>query len=115
MAALLAMIGSTLATDQFRGFMLWREEQRAIGELMARSPGTDADQGAGYSDFVLRYDDTFRTWFAPFTQDLTSRGARLQELLSELVGRLDERGDLVQRDTQGRTTGPGWMARAEAA
>ena len=120
-AATLEAIGKTLATDKDPGFMLWREEQRAIGELMQRGPGTDIDRGAGYSDFVARYDDTFGAWFASFTEDLMSPGAanhprlaRLQTLLAKLVGQLDERRDLVQRDPDGRITAPGWMVRAAA-
>jgi hypothetical protein len=35
-------------------------------------------------------------------------------LLAQLVGQLDERRDLVQRDPDGRITAPGWMVRAAA-
>jgi hypothetical protein len=56
-------VARTFATDKYgTEFMLWREEQRAIGEHMAKG-----DVGAlkciGFAAFDSRYDDDFERWF----------------------------------------------------
>jgi hypothetical protein len=116
-AGLLADIGRAFATDRWEGFMLWREEQRAIGELMLQQPAALGDQCAGYSAFVDDYESKFKTWFTTFTEELERSGAsknarlaRLQELLARLVIQLDEGREYVQMDQDGRVVKPTWVA-----
>ena len=92
-------IGRTFATDKYDSgrFMMWREEQRAIAELM-RADGSELG-GIGYATFVARYPRLFSPWFASFVQDLQPAAARasqrfegLQYLLARLVRQLDVNG-----------------------
>ncbi len=78
--AKLGWVGATFAKDSLdrkhRGqaassrLMLWREEQRAIGEQM-RKPGSTL-ACVGYSTFVKNYDDCYSQWFATFEAELTA-------------------------------------------
>jgi hypothetical protein len=117
-AGLLADIGRTFASDKWPTFMLWREEQRAIGELMSRSTTGNIDRCAGYSDFVNDYESCFQKWFATFAEDFESQGverserlARLQELLANLVIQLDDGREYVHREG-GQIVKPIWIVRS---
>lgn len=97
-AGLLDRIGTTFAGDGYdvggRTLMVWREEQRAVAELMQR----DAVRGRaviGVASFVERYDRDFAVWFKGWDDGLRTSGiessarlARLQELSAELMDRL---------------------------
>jgi hypothetical protein len=79
--------------------MLWREEQRGIGELM-RKPGS-SPACVGYSTFVKNYDNHYSEWFKRFEAELESmflptepkpdsqRLTLLQGVLAELLVNLD--------------------------
>lgn len=92
-AATLRDIGRTFASDRYDSakLMVWREEQRAIAELMR---GTDGHAGyIGFATFFDRYEQTFATWFEFISRDLptaaTSERLRLvQRQLGELVAQL---------------------------
>ncbi|MGK5170481.1 hypothetical protein [Geodermatophilus sp. CPCC 205761] len=103
--AVAAEIGQTFTTDSLgHQFMVWREEQRAIGELMRRGVGeASLDPLLGFASFVRRYDEDFEVWFASMSADLDApqaagnqRLAALQTLLAELVREL--RRDLDAAD-----------------
>jgi hypothetical protein len=88
---LLDEVGSSFAGDS-KGteLMMWREEQRAIGELMhvAVSPGALV-RVIGFSSFVEHYDDDFAVWFEQFARDLhdpaTWQHPRLADVRDSLV------------------------------
>jgi hypothetical protein len=66
--------------------MIWREEQRAIGQLM-RSEG-ETPGCIGFDTFVDLYETHYQKWFETFADDLKShaptgstRLTKLQKLL----------------------------------
>lgn len=116
-------IGWILAADEFdrsdaddfrtSRLMLWREEQRAIGELM-RQDG-DEPQCIGFNSFVKHYETHFSKWFATFGSQLeatsapnSDRLAELHRITARLVRELDVERVLVQVDESGRITRPLW-------
>ena len=124
--AVLGKIGSTFASDKYdrddrpwyrARFMIWREEQRAIGEI-ARQSSSDADRDAliGFASFTENWDGRIHPWFARFVEDLESgfavestRLRLLQSHLSELVRLLDIEGRFKDPKIV-----PEWIKRAEA-
>jgi hypothetical protein len=94
----LAEIGSTFADDEHdradeddflsSRFMIWREEQRAMGEL-----AREREQGrvVGFATFAARATGPDAKWFENLIEDLTAGGApesdRL-ELIESLLARL---------------------------
>jgi hypothetical protein len=107
-ATLLVKIGKTFADDEFdradpddfrtSRFMIWREEQRAMGET-ALGDGEGANRLLGYAAFIERLDGGASRWFARFASDLEAGGAeqsqrfaRLRILLAELVEAIDVEG-----------------------
>ncbi|CAO5184760.1 Secreted protein [Frankia sp. AiPs1] len=94
-------------------FMLWQEEQRAIGELM-RGPDRASTVCVGFAYFHEHYDETFARWLDPFAEALrapdaagSERLARLQTLLALLVTQLDEDGGYCLA-VDGTTVAPQW-------
>ncbi|MGY1823286.1 hypothetical protein [Geodermatophilus sp. SYSU D00079] len=89
-AEALRSVGKTFASDEFgSAFMVWREEQRAIGELIREGGnGLTSRPLKGFATFVGQYDDVFSRWFASLTADLLSTdlesNARLGRLTHEL-------------------------------
>lgn len=90
-------IAEVLASDSYPDFMVWRDEQRAIGELM-----TDRATCApiGFAEFVTRVEADLAKWFAPMLMDITAvrageslRLRRLREELSVLRERLQNLRD----------------------
>ena len=74
-AELVGRVGRTFADDRYGpDFMLWREEQRAIGERMI---GRDREPAncVGYATFVECYSDDYARWFQRFEQTF-DRGPR---------------------------------------
>ena len=116
-------IGWILAADEFdrtdeddfttSRLALWREEQRAIGELM-RLPG-DEPRCMSFNSFVDTYDERFTTWLATFAEQLhggstptTNRLAELHRVLARLVQQLDVDRVILEVDDAGRVTKPIW-------
>ena len=93
--------------DDRKWAMLWVDEQRGIGELMA----TDRRGVRGHAAFYHDYEEVFAPWMERFAADVLSPKAKeserlrlLQWALFGLVRRLDEEG----------AYGPGgWTDRAE--
>jgi hypothetical protein len=81
--------------DLGRPFLIWRGEQRAIGELMVDA-AADPPQPIGYSAFLDRREDGFRRWFARLEGELDEvaeapnpRLVKLQHALVDLIRELD--------------------------
>jgi hypothetical protein len=97
-AGMLRKVSRAFATDDHGlTFMMWRDEQRAVAELMRASD--TAAECIGYATFVKRYDYTFKPWFSSFEEDLHPTTARdserfsvLQYRLAELAKQLDPSG-----------------------
>jgi hypothetical protein len=116
-------IGWILAADEFdrtdendfttSTLMLWREEQRAIGELMR--PDGDEPSCIGFGTFADKYELRFARWFATFASQLkdktapeTNRLAELHRVLTRLARQLDVDQVLVEFDKAGELTAPKW-------
>jgi hypothetical protein len=93
--------------------MLWREEQRAIGEMMRR----DGDEPGciSFASFATSYEDRFSRWFATFAADLEDpssptfdRLSNLQRVTARLVRELDVDRTLVEFDRAGELVTPRW-------
>jgi hypothetical protein len=101
-AAFLSDITRALAGDTIDGpwAMLWSEEQRGIGELMAGGSPISSSIVYGYAALRRDYDKIFAEWMERFSGNLTefakvrnsSRLRLLQWALYGLVCRLDEQG-----------------------
>lgn len=119
----LGEVARILASDKFdrtdpndftsTQFLLWREEQRAIGELMRE--GGDEPRCIGFNTFAMAYENRFSKWFASFESDLTNASApesdrfqQLHRVVAELARELDVDGVLVQTDKSGNVVGPRW-------
>jgi hypothetical protein len=102
-------IGTTFADDAYgQEFMVWREEQRAIGELVLDSTTGEGPRSLmGFASFVRRYEQDFAAWFAPLSADLhaenVERNARLAKLQSSLGDLVEELGTTAA-PTAGRTS-----------
>ena len=76
-----------------RPFLIWRGEQRAIGELMIEPDAAPA-RCIGYAQFLERDDPAFRRWFARLEGDVDQLASgpnrRLLELQHALVGLIRE-------------------------
>jgi hypothetical protein len=77
--------------------MLWREEQRAIDEMM-RQDGVEAGC-ISFASFATTYEDRFSRWFTEFAADLedpsspaSDRLANLHRVTARLVRELDVTG-----------------------
>jgi hypothetical protein len=134
----LAEIGKTFASDDydcadeedFRSsrFMIWREEQRAMGEV---TRDRDRDVVVGFATFAARATGADAKWFTNFVADLKSgaaeaseRLALIQSLLAQLVRALDRQSSYLIKDALDRQSSylikdeagakrePEWMRRA---
>ena len=110
---ILREIGKTFATDRYdratshftsSKFMIWREEQRAMGEI-ARA--ADRQAVVGFATFAARATGADARWFATFIADLESGGADtsqrlkvVQSWLARLVRELDANKSYL--DAKGR-------------
>jgi hypothetical protein len=79
-------------------FLIWRGEQRAIGERMMVI-GTDRVDCLGYADFVENRQPEFLRWFERISNDLTAivkepnaRLLEVQHALVDLIQQLDPQG-----------------------
>lgn len=95
-AQLLRDIGETFLTDDYgHQFMIWRVEQRGLGECMIVTSDGKATC-MGFATFVGQRV-TMKEWLDPLERDLRqmedggrARLTKLQHLLLELVQKLDE-------------------------
>lgn len=91
-AALLAGIGSTFASDTYGSpqFMVWREEQRGIADLMREK--TRAGEGGviGFASFMGTYETKMVAWFSELERDLQAENASTSRKLEDLQGLFDE-------------------------
>lgn len=105
-------VGRTFASDG-RGwgadFMLWREEQRAIGERMIKDPDASETRVIGYAEFVDAYDARFAPWLGRFADGLRhghpESDGRLLALHRELAGlalKLDPQQLYIEQDKPDR-------------
>lgn len=95
---LLTEISTTLSSDRLDGqrLMVWRDEQRAIGELtMEAAPGDVGVSDIGFATFAELHGERFAGWLSGFETDLQDRDvdtsprlAKLQDLLGQLVDEL---------------------------
>ena len=116
-------IGRTLAVDRLdrldqsdftsTQLMIWREEQRAIGEMMRTVD--HPPHCMSFSSFVASYESMFATWFDDFASQLhpartphSDRLAEVQRLLASLVRELDVDNMMVEVDPDGIVTEPRW-------
>jgi len=109
-----AEVGRTFGDDRYGpAFMVWFEEQRAIGERMIERAG-DTTTCVGYATFVESYDKVYARWLDRFANALTSkpelaptnaRLVQLRETLRRLVERLDPDEERYERP---------WSSTAEA-
>jgi hypothetical protein len=81
--------------DLGRPFLIWRGEQRAIGELMIDREA-NPPRCIGYAGFLERDDPAFRRWFARLEREIAElpngtnrRILELQHALIDLVRELD--------------------------
>jgi hypothetical protein len=81
-----------------RPFLIWRGEQRAIGELMIE-PGQGHLYCLGYAGFTARREPSFRTWFQRLEADIDTlasganpRLREVQNALIDLIRELDPQG-----------------------
>jgi hypothetical protein len=93
--------------------MIWREEQRAIGELMRVD--SDPPRCLSFDSFARQYDERFSPWFAAFAAQLdpvstppSERLAELQRLLAGLVRELDVDLMVLRTDVGGELIEPRW-------
>ena len=94
-------IGRTFASDlRAMGghrFMIWREEQRAVAELMTRTNETLLSRRyANFATFIKRFEPDFAPWLGPFLDQLVQpdsenspRLHKLEDLFSSLVRLLE--------------------------
>lgn len=114
---LVASIAATFATDRFREgphLMFWREEQRAVAELMldsTREPS--AAKLVEFASFSKRYrEDEGREskediahWLSSFARDLRSNSIHKSERLKELQEKLALLVEELENGRMGRMTG----------
>lgn len=103
-AALLASVGRGFATDRpelgGRTLMVWREEQRAIAELMQR--GASQDQPViGFATFVDRFDRELAPWFAELDKGLRTKGIEASPRLAVVQTQLGKLIAQLSRDRSG--------------
>lgn len=109
---LVGSIASSFATDRYADglyLIFWREEQRAVAELMINIQAHDSvPEITEFASFTRRYKQDeerefqtdFARWLATFSEDLKSEKVLKSERLKELEGKLT---DLVQELEKGRT------------
>lgn len=100
-ASLLAKIGGEFASDVDGPpqFMVWREEQRGIADLLRERTTPGADGVMGFARFMDAYDTTMAPWFAELEQDLQADNARTSRKLEALEGLFKE---LISQLNSGR-------------
>jgi hypothetical protein len=93
-------VESALSSDYYEGLMLWREEQRAIGEETLWREEGGARRCVGFATFVDEFEQRTGPWFQRFEAELQEPGLAagserleaVQTYLQQLVRLLDEEG-----------------------
>jgi len=126
-AGAIGKIGRAFATDTLGPrFMVWREEQRGIGETMCEEHESKPASCIGYASFVNQYDKGYSKWFTTIARDLealardfrvyavddSERLRQLQNLLAELVTQLDEEKAYRHLSDSGQLETQQWIVRA---
>jgi hypothetical protein len=114
-AALIGEVEEALTSDRLGGFMLWREEQRAIGEATLDRDEDGELRCIGFAAFVEEFEKREARWLERFQAELEVDGAatnsnrlsRVQSHLKALVEKLDEEGRYEQSDKA-----PAWLSRS---
>jgi hypothetical protein len=109
----IVQIGGALSSDGYEGLMLWREEQRAIGEETLRREDGSL-HCVGFAAFVEEFEQRTGPWFRRFEQELrqdrlaveSKRLRVVQAHLQQLVRQLDEEGRY-----EDRAKNPAWLSR----
>jgi hypothetical protein len=92
--------------------MLWREQQRAIGELMCIEGEEPASMS--FDSFAANFDSRFARWFDRFAAELETSGqgsdrlAELHRVAARLVRELDTEKALVALNESGGVSQPLW-------
>jgi hypothetical protein len=93
--------------------MIWREEQRAVGEVMRID--SDPPRCLSFDSFARQYDERVAPWLGAFAAQLdpvstpsSERLAQLQHLLAGLVRELDVERIVLRFDADGSLTEPRW-------
>ncbi|MFC5379353.1 hypothetical protein [Aquipuribacter nitratireducens] len=99
-------IGRVMSDDNLdnKRFMVWREEQRAVAELLR--PDGSGTPMLGYASFVAEFDTAFAPWLEDFHEALNEPDAAESERLASLQYRLGELAALL--DTR-KTYQPQWQ------
>ena len=112
-ASFLGDVTRILATDSLDGgrAMLWAEEQRGIGELMAREH-EGGSTVRGHAGFWEEYEKVFGPWMDSFGNDLLSTKGVTGERLRLLGGAIF--GLVICLDEEEAFPRTGWISRASA-
>lgn len=91
-ASLLMKISRTFASDAHGTpqFMVWREEQRGVADLMRERPAPGDEGVIGFARFMDAYDTTMAPWFAELEQDLQADNASTCHKLEVLHGLFED-------------------------
>ncbi|MGN6257990.1 MAG: hypothetical protein ACTHN3_09630 [Solirubrobacterales bacterium] len=110
----IVQIGGVLSSDRYEGLMLWREEQRAIGEEALRREEDGSLHCVGFATFVEEFEQRTGPWFRRFQTELeqdrlaasSKRLRAAQVRLQQLVHQLDEEGRY-----EDSSKNPAWLQR----
>lgn len=96
-AQVVKSIGETFATDKLdQGrLMMWREEQRAVGELMMKGSRRRSLQLLGFASFTESYNEKFARWFDQIESDLRTHGIEHSQRLEKLQGLFAKLSDVL--------------------
>jgi hypothetical protein len=107
-AALLDKVGKDFASDRpeygGRTLMIWREEQRAVAELM-QSGSARGKTVIGFATFIRRYEADFAKWFMELGGHLRIVGVEESPRLEALQTTLEEFVKLLQTERAGSKQG----------
>lgn len=110
----IVQIGGALSSDGYGGLMLWREEQRAIGEETLQREEDGSLHVVGFSTFVDEFERRTGPWLQRFQAELEEDGLAadserlwvVQAELQQLVHQLDEEGRY-----EDLASAPAWLRR----
>ncbi|MCH6470675.1 hypothetical protein [Sinomonas terrae] len=99
-ASLLKEISRTFANDAYGSpqFMVWREEQRGIADLMRDRSVSGAEGVMGFARFMDGYDTTMVPWFEELEQDLQADDASAGHKLEDLQTLFDKLTSQLKAD-----------------
>lgn len=91
-------ISGCLASDRKNGLvaMMWRDEQRAVGQLMLEDGAAEQTAVMDFAEFITLYESKFSYWFERFSADIqqpsiidSNRLREVADLLDSLVEDLE--------------------------